>query len=471
MNARRLTLVTFTGLTALFLIVGGVASLVLTQGVRQTVMELQSANSEEYGRRFAASMEAQLQSGNDPQRILRQFQHSLLSTPTDNNRYLCIISDEATVLCHPDEGVVGNRVDAMRLQPWGSDQVLSFSDWLGVGGDLDAFMLGEGGKPVQLIRRIPVEGTNWSILVHTRLEALDLAIGKLNGVILWILIPTGLLLIFGGTFIARLLGRRYEMAMMESNALLEDRVRQRTFELEATVSELHQARNALILKEKVALLGTLVAGIAHEIRNPLAGIQLISESLAEDEEDPDAREGLKKIHASASRCNQLVVSLLAFARNDPPRRVEVSIQELLDKALSLSSPEIRRLEIELIKEFGAGNPKLHVDPIQLEQVFLNLLGNACQELERREGGRRIRLETSLIDKHLVLAIEDNGRGVPDDIVPKLFEPFQTTKSEGEGTGLGLSLCKRFIEHHGGTIHYRKGEWEGARFEVRLPLDG
>lgn len=462
MNARHLTIITFLGLSAVVLVAGTLASVLLSHGIRQTVMELQSANSEAYGKRFAASMEAQVEDGNSPEIILQRFQRALATSTPESHRFLCILSDEGEVLCHPNEEMIGAQTSMMRLRPWGNNGIVSYPEWAGAADSREAFVLGEKDKPVQLIRRIPVEGTPWSVIVHTRLEVLEEATSRLNRLLMVVLLPTGLTMVLGGTMVVRLIGRRYEKGIEESNALLEQRVRERTIELEET-------RNALLLKEKVALLGTLVAGIAHEIKNPMSAIQLISESLAEDEEDPDARDGLRKIHDSAVRCNQLVVSLLAFARNDPPRRVEVPVQELISRVLAFTNPEIRRLEIQLEKKFNAGNPVLQVDPIQLEQAFLNLLGNACQELEKRPADRKILLETTIDEGRLIVAVEDNGRGVSREILPALFEPFQTTKREGEGTGLGLSLCKRFVEHHDGSITYKDAKDGGARFEVELPL--
>ncbi|MCC5876228.1 MAG: GHKL domain-containing protein [Candidatus Sumerlaeia bacterium] len=462
MNTRHLTIVTFFGLSAVVLVAGLIASVLLSAGIQQTILELQAANSEEYGQRFAASMEAQILEGSEPDLVLRQFQRAIAVSPAESHRFLCILSDDGEVLCHPNEEMIGAQTSMIRIRPWEHNGIVSYPEWANVRESRGAFVLDSGDKPVQLIRRIPVEGTPWSVIVHTRMEVLREATARLNRLILAILIPTGITMILGGTFVVRLIGRHYERGMEDANALLERRVLERTAELEKT-------RDALLLKEKVALLGTLVAGIAHEIKNPMSAIQLISESLAEDEEDPDARDGLRKIHASAVRCNQLVVSLLAFARNDPPRRVEVSIQELLSRVLAFTNPEIGRLDIHLEKRFEAGNPVLNVDPIQLEQAFLNLLGNACQELEHRPQDRRIILETATRNGHLVVAVEDNGRGVPKEFRPGLFEPFQTTKREGEGTGLGLSLCKRFVEHHEGSIAYRDGKGGGARFEVDIPL--
>lgn len=470
MSATRLTIVTFIGLSAVFLLVGGTGAYFLKSTVRQTVYELQLANSAEYGTRFAASLEAQVNAGMDESTVLRQFQQTLLAYPADRHRFICIMSDEAEVLCHPNEEILGNRADSLSLAPVEGGMALSFPEWV-LDGETEGFMVGVDGRPTQLVRRIPVHGAPWSVLVHTRMEALEDATAKLNGSLLAILLPTGLLTVLAGTLVVRLIGRRHETEIERANALLEERVSERTAELRRTVEELHETRNALLLKEKVALLGTLVAGIAHEIRNPLGAIQLISESLSEYEEDPDVRDGLKKIHSSARRCNKLVANLLSFARNEPPKRVPSSINDLLESALALSGPQLRRRDITVAKKLAAGIPSISVDPIQLEQVFLNLLTNAAQELEQRPEPRHLLVESRVEGATVCIAVEDNGGGVPVRIRERLFEPFQTTKGVGEGTGLGLSLCKRFIDHHGGGIVYTEGGEGGARFEITLPIGG
>jgi signal transduction histidine kinase len=468
LSARRLTLLTFIGLLLAGLAVGGIAWVSLRNAIWHGSYSLQQANMDQYGRRFAAALETQIARGIDDERILEIFQSSLGLYPGSEDRYICLVASDGRVLCHPHGSAVGADISGLRLASVCGNVGGTYAEWHAA-GRTEGLALGPDGRPNQLIRRIPVTGRPWDILVHTRLSALQAINDSLLSSLFWVLAPAGLAFVLTGTLVVGRIARRFEVRYQAAQAELEERVEQRTAELRATVAELTATRDALDLREKMALLGTLIAGIAHEIQNPLTAILLISSSLGDAEPDPDTREGFTRIQSCAQRCQQLVASLLAFARNDPPRRTPTALDDVVNTAIGFCSAQLRQRGVELIRELDPANPTLLLDPIQIEQVVLNLINNASQAVAGQAGPRRVRVATAVDGPVVRLTVEDNGPGIPPDMEAHLFEPFHTTKPAGEGTGLGLSLCRRFVEHHGGEITHRRGPMGGALFEVRLPL--
>jgi C4-dicarboxylate-specific signal transduction histidine kinase len=282
-------------------------------------------------------------------------------------------------------------------------------------------------------------------------------------------VPTGVFFILLGTLVVRGIGRHYELQIEEANARLEERVETRTAELQQTVKELTATRRALDLSEKMALLGQLVAGIAHEINNPLNVIAIQAENVRELATDEDEKRAADSIRRSAVRCGQLVQNLLAFARNDPPRRQPESMNDLVETCLAMAAGESQRYGVRMDLEFPHGDVEVSIDRIQIEQVLLNLIGNAAQALAGQEGVRKVLVRVYEEDATAVIEVEDNGPGLPKVIRDNLFEPFQTTKLKGQGTGLGLSLCRRFVEGHGGRIVHSDRPGGGTIFRIVLPL--
>ena len=467
LNARTLTFVTFLGLLAVCLVVGSIGGTILVNAIEASHYRLQLANNAQYGERFAATLQGHLKRGEAERDILSYVQESFSTAPGDQSRYICILSASGQVLCHPRPQSVGQNAGALPLatSPHSTPQALH--EWVG-SGENEGFVLGPDGKPRELVRRIPVEGTEWNVLVHTDLKELDRETQTLLRSIMTILLPMGVVFVLGGTLVARFLGRRYEKMIEQSNTELEKRVAERTQELSQAVDELRATRDELVLKEKMALVGQLVAGIAHEINNPLYAISLHAEVLKEIATDEDERRSVESIEKSAQRCSLLVKNLLSFARNDPPRLGMITLQDIVDAAVQLTQGELERSRIVLEQRMDPQNPTLLIDRIQIEQVLVNLLNNAAQVLATQEGVRRILLEARVTDACVLLAVEDNGPGIPEEIRQHLFEPFHTTKKQGKGTGLGLSLCRQFVERHGGMITLEQGELGGARFLINLP---
>jgi PAS domain S-box-containing protein len=235
---------------------------------------------------------------------------------------------------------------------------------------------------------------------------------------------------------------------------------------DVTEASLLQAK--LAHAEKMAALGQLVSGVAHEVNNPLSGIVGFTDLLLENPETPEfARENLGIILQEAERTRLIVQNMLRFAREMPPQRELVQINAVLRQTLKLRSYGMSNRNVEIFERLAENLPVVVADPHQLEQVFLNILNNAFDAIE--QGGRpgRIEVETMARAENVEIHVRDNGPGIsnPD----RIFEPFFTTKPVGKGTGLGLSICYGIIQAHDGEILCRNNaNAEGCAFLIRLP---
>lgn len=236
---------------------------------------------------------------------------------------------------------------------------------------------------------------------------------------------------------------------------------------ESLKEQMHQMQRA----EQMAVVGKLAAGLAHEIKNPLAGIKVAMNVLGNEEylssEDKDV---VRKVAKECSQLELLMRSFLEFARPPKPKMESVEINSLLDSALTFHAGSARRAvegtpETKIVKEFGS-LPRTGADPMQLHQVFLNLVLNALDAMP--EGGTltvRTRFETE--DRLIQIEITDTGEGIEPKHAANIFQPFFTTKPKG--TGLGLPICRQLVEQHGGTIVATENPGGGTCFRIRLPL--
>jgi two-component system, NtrC family, sensor kinase len=283
---------------------------------------------------------------------------------------------------------------------------------------------------------------------------------------------------------------------------LEEKVEARTAALSRALLELKETQAALLHGEKMASLGQLVAGVAHEINNPLSAIAGSIESLAlragetrrvldryravESDLPVAAREDLQRLRAevdldatlddldgiarvirrSTDRAVRIVGDLLHFSRASSDR-VPTDLHAGLDEALSLLGSHLRHEGVAVQKDY-ADIPELWVRAGEVNQVFLNLLTNAWQAVSGVRAAE-IRVSTRLSNSHVEVVIEDNGPGVPDELRSRIFDPFFTTKPAGHGTGLGLSISAQIAARHGGVLTVEDGSSGGARFVLRLPL--
>jgi two-component system NtrC family sensor kinase len=242
---------------------------------------------------------------------------------------------------------------------------------------------------------------------------------------------------------------------------LEHRVQDRT-------TELQQVQDQLMHAGKMAALGELAAGVAHEINNPLTGVLTFSSLILKkmDEAHP-WRKDLEAIVQQTSRCRDIVKGLLDFARQRKPDKRLWDIHLLLDKTLTLVANQAPFHNIEVRKEFGQEMPQLFIDGDQIQQVFMNILLNAADAMAEKGGTLMIR--TDLRNGMAEVAFTDTGSGISKEHLSKIFDPFFTTKQTGKGTGLGLAISYGIIQGHSGDIRVESVVGKGSTFRIRLPL--
>jgi len=220
--------------------------------------------------------------------------------------------------------------------------------------------------------------------------------------------------------------------------------------------------------KKLATLGQLAAGIAHEINNPLGGIVMYSHMLREDLQDVQNRENVEKIAREADRCKKIVKGLLDFARQTKPERTESNINHVLKEVIALVVHQAMFRNIEIENDHNPSIPLVDIDVTQMEEVFMNIILNAAQALD---GKGKITTVTRLTpdNNFIEIVLSDTGPGIPEEHVDKIFEPFYTTKEIGRGTGLGLSIAYGIVERHHGSIWVESKEGKGTSFFIRLPI--
>jgi PAS domain S-box-containing protein len=240
-------------------------------------------------------------------------------------------------------------------------------------------------------------------------------------------------------------------------------------EIYRDVTGQRMVQSKLLQTEKMAGLGQLVSGIAHELNNPLTSIigysQLLLGRRLTAPQEADGR----LIHQEAERAARIVKNLLLFARETRPERRSVNLNEIVERTLALRNYELRVENIELSQDLAQDLPPVVADPAQLQQVLLNLLVNAEQAIRQGSGEGSIRVRTRKTPQGRVsFEILDSGPGIPQEIIPRIFDPFFSTKPSGAGTGLGLSITCGIVKEHGGEIVVQSQLGHGAKFTVELP---
>ncbi len=257
----------------------------------------------------------------------------------------------------------------------------------------------------------------------------------------------------------------------EWNRTLEERVRAKTAELESSLSELRRTQRELIHAAKMAGIGTLAGGIAHEFNNMLGGIRGCAEDALEEEDPKGVQEALGVILRTAERACSVVENLLEFSRKTPFRPVETDLAGLVEDTLRLLDTEFGRAGVTVRKDVEGPCPVL-VDPSQMQQVLLNLFTNALHAVEDA-GEKVVRVRLRRAEGGTDIDVDDAGPGLSPEERERAFEPFYTTKTGAGprgrfGTGLGLSVSFGILEAHGGSITAGESDLGGARFHVRLP---
>lgn len=235
------------------------------------------------------------------------------------------------------------------------------------------------------------------------------------------------------------------------------------------VTDERRMTEQLVQQEKLAAVGELVSGVAHELNNPLASVMAFAQLLlAAPSDQPADQEAIDAINQEAKRAAKIVANLLTFARQHQPERTIADLNRVVQDTLELRRYALRTAQVDLDADLDPELPLTWADPFQLQQVVLNLLTNAEHALAGWDGEKRIRVATRLRGDHLVVAVTDTGPGVPAENLTRIFNPFFTTKPVGEGTGLGLSISDGIVREHGGRIRVDSHLGHGATFEIELP---
>jgi PAS domain S-box-containing protein len=245
-------------------------------------------------------------------------------------------------------------------------------------------------------------------------------------------------------------------------------------ELQSAYQKLQETQQQLIQSAKMAATGQLVAGVSHELNQPLTGIKGFAQALLMDsEENSPARADLKKIVEQADRMDNIIKNLRLFARKSEFKAEELDINKPIQDALMLLSQQLKVHNIRLNTSFGENLPKTQGDPNQLQQVFLNLITNARDAIDslKHPDGGELMIKTALSEdsKYVEITFEDTGCGIPPEDLENIFNPFFTTKFSLGGIGLGLSITYGIIEEHRGKIEVKSQEGKGTTFKIILPV--
>jgi two-component system NtrC family sensor kinase len=237
-------------------------------------------------------------------------------------------------------------------------------------------------------------------------------------------------------------------------------------------AEREQLRQRLTQSEKLAALGQFVAGIAHELNNPLQGVLGHLELLRVTGAFPkQLRREVQTIYREADRAAKIVRNLLVFAGSRRVARRSVSLNAVLQKIVALRTPACRAANIELVRHYDDKLPRVQSDPLLLHQVFLNMVMNAEHAIAAQGGPGRIEITTAVSPARdrIVATVRDTGSGIAPETLPRIFEPFYTTKEVGQGTGLGLAIAYGIVQDHGGSITAANHPNGGAVFTVEFPI--
>jgi C4-dicarboxylate-specific signal transduction histidine kinase len=250
-------------------------------------------------------------------------------------------------------------------------------------------------------------------------------------------------------------------------------LRDTTEEIRKREQELRDKQEQLVQTAKLATIGELTTGVAHELNNPLNNIGLyignVLDLLSLQTRDEERIErDLERAQQQLVKATEIISHLRTFGRAAPKHRVPVEINGIVESSVSLFSEQFRLSEIALVVDLAAESPRVLGNPIQLEQVLLNLLNNS-RDAVMESDEKRIRVSSRVQEASVFLTVEDSGPGIPRDLEERIFDPFFTTKEVGEGTGLGLSIVYGIVQDHEGEI-FAENTSTGARFVIKLPLE-
>lgn len=239
-------------------------------------------------------------------------------------------------------------------------------------------------------------------------------------------------------------------------------------EVSMDITDKKRALEAMCQSEKLAAVGQLAAGIAHELNNPLGNILGYAKLLLMDHNTTGfQREKLEVIIEQAKRGSSIIKGLLEFSHQKMPVFWKISLNTCIERAIQSLKDEIKSNNIEVLKRLGAV-PYVMADPKQMEQVIYNVLLNAVQAMEGKGG--TVEIKSEALNGSVEVTIKDNGPGIPREHLSRIFEPFFTTKPVGKGTGLGLSICSELVKNHGGSIFVESEIGRGTTFSIIIPIE-
>ncbi|MCK4466799.1 MAG: response regulator [Desulfobacterales bacterium] len=246
--------------------------------------------------------------------------------------------------------------------------------------------------------------------------------------------------------------------------------RTNAIEAETTKEQLAFVKAQLMQSEKFSAIGQLLAGVAHELNNPLTAVMGFSELLLIRECSPDkTRNYLEKINKSASLCKNIIQKLLAFSRKEESKQEYIQVNHIIKNTLELKQHDLKADNIQVVRQLADNMPGTMADFYELQQVFLNMINNAHQAMKMHAGTGTLTIKSTFDEKTMRIGFLDTGPGIPKENLQKIFEPLFTTKKRGEGTGLGLSICYDIIKKHKGDIFVASDQGKGACFVIELPI--
>ncbi|MEE9496971.1 MAG: PAS domain S-box protein [Desulfobacterales bacterium] len=242
------------------------------------------------------------------------------------------------------------------------------------------------------------------------------------------------------------------------------------------ITKAKQLEHQLLIKNKMLSLGRVAAGIAHEIRNPLTGINTYLytiEDLCDSEHlDPEDMEVIRQIvtqiQVASNKIESVIKRVMDFSKPGAPKMMRTNINESLEEAIELSSVTMRKYGIKIEKSLAPDLPQCYADPHLIEQVVLNLITNAARAMEKSNGTKFVEIKSSAQNNTLSIRVADSGPGVPIELREKIFDPFFTTKDDG--SGIGLNIAQRIVADHNGSISLDSSKWGGAEFKIELPIE-
>jgi signal transduction histidine kinase/HD-like signal output (HDOD) protein len=257
-------------------------------------------------------------------------------------------------------------------------------------------------------------------------------------------------------------------ALLLHSVVMVDSLEQQAEDMARMARQVEEVKAKLYHAERLASVGRLAAGAAHEINNPLTIISARAQLLLNVAKDDSERKALQVIVDQSSRISRIITDLMGLARPAEPRIESTDVRTVIEHTLGALEDRIRVFGVEVRRQFQSELPSIQADPRQLEQVFLNLVINALQAM-KGGGVLTIRLGVEPTGKHLRIDFKDTGVGIPTENIKHIFDPFYTTKRVGEGTGLGLAICHSIIESHQGEIKVRSEPGHGTVFAILLPI--